>query len=162
MLFRSYSGKFKTRYCMGPVCFYSHIEETDYSLMLKEYGFSFRKAPQWKYAFGHGFTLYYGPIHYCSSKAGWDDSRLLASEIRYRLERGAEKGCKPITKDAIERLLAYNVYLLSYPKRGYYSLGDEITRFPLEKTIDKDSIPPPDGYSEELLDFVNFPDDYVH
>ncbi|MBQ3351688.1 MAG: hypothetical protein IJG38_14930 [Thermoguttaceae bacterium] len=157
-----YSGKFRTRYCMGPVCFYSHIEETEYSLMLKEFGFSFRKAPQWKYAYGHGFTLYYGPARYCSSKAGWDESRLLVSEIRYRLERGEKKEYGSITKDAIERLLAYNVYLLSYPKRGYYSLGDEITRLPLEKTIDKDSIPPPDGYSEKLLDFVNFPDDYVH
>ena len=129
--------------------------------MLKEYGFSFRKAPQWKYAYGHGFSLYYGPARYCSSKAGWDDSRLLASEIRYRLERGAEKGCKPITKDAIERLLAYNVYFMSCQKK-YSSLADKISRIPLEKTIDKDTIPPPEGYSEELLNFVNFPDDYVH
>ena len=157
-----YSGKFRTRYYMGPVCFYSHIEETEYSLMLKEYGFSFRKAPHWKFAYGHGFTLYYGSVRYCSSKAGWDESRLLVSEIRYRLERGAKNEYGSITKDAIEHLLAYNVYLLSHPKRGYYSLADEITRFPLEKTIDKDSIPPPDGYSEKLLDFVNFPDDYVH
>ncbi|MBR6437088.1 MAG: hypothetical protein IKS45_11315 [Thermoguttaceae bacterium] len=79
-----------------------------------------------------------------------------------RIELSGEKDCKPITKDAIERLLAYNVYLLSYPKRGYYSLADQITRIPLEKSIDKDTIPPPDGYSEKLLDFVIFPDDYVH
>ncbi len=157
-----YSGKFRTRYCMGPVCFYSHIEETDYSLMLKEYGFSFQKDPQWKYAFGHGFTLYYGPVRYCSSKAGWDDSRMLVYEIRDRLRRGENKEYGSITKDAIEHLLAYNVYLLSFQKKESSSLADKISRIPLEKTIDKDTVSPPDGYSEELLDFVNFPSDYVH
>lgn len=116
-----------------PFAFIPILKNTEYSLMLKEYGFSFRKAPQWKYAYGHGFTLYYGPARYCSSSAGWDNSRLLVSEIRYRLERGAKNEYGSITKDAIERLLAYNVFLLSCPKRGYYSLGDEITRFPLEK-----------------------------
>ena len=160
--FDIYSGKHRTNYYMGPVCFYSQIEETEYSLMLKEYGFSFRKAPQWKFISGRGFTIYYGPIRYCTTNTYYTNSRDLASAIKMRIELSGEKDCKPITKDAIERLLAYNVYLLSYPKRGYYSLADQITRIPLEKSIDKDTIPPPDGYSEKLLDFVIFPDDYVH
>ena len=165
--FDIYSGKHRTNYYIGPVCFYSHIEETEYSLMLKEYGFSFRKAPEWKFISGHGFTLYYGTAHYCTTNHYYVNSIELASAIKMRKEYNSEKGCKPITKDAIERLLAYNIYLLSYSERGNYysltdydSLGDEIT--PLDKTIDKDTIPPPKGYSEKLLDFVNFPDDYVH
>lgn len=148
--FDKYTGIIKTYQYFGHIPYSIKIEETDYSIILKDYGFSFNKNEEWVCTYKYRFTLYLGPIQN-NLRSYWykDVSMQLANDIQDQLDN------KTITKDCVVQLLSYNIFLLTHPPlsdewnifKNPYCLTEKIERFPYKKVLKKDFISPPKGYT---------------
>lgn len=157
--FNTHTGQVRNCRYFGHVLFYMKTEDSDYSKMLNDYGYSFKEGGIWKPYYSYRFTVL-DTIHPCfRSYCFYGASEQLVKEIQFRIEN------KTITKDAVVQLLAYNIYLMEYPTssdewniyKHMNCLSDKVQLFPYRRVIEKDSISPPAGYSKERLVFVNFP-----